>query len=362
MKTLNEKIAGGTIYTLAQKRTNYIFSMNERPPTILFGKGIDLCDEQVMQNRAKKKFITQKLILALIDVAIANGDFEFAQTYWNTYHCLNKVHKSNGRLFGKYCKNRFCTICTGIRKADIINRYLPTMKRWKKPYIVVLTTRAIFAEELKERIDQMMIWFAQILDCCRKRHNRGIGMKPAIKLVGIRAIECNFNPQEQTYNPHIHLIVETREMAETIKDEWLKRCTPECALHYGQYRATISNLEKELVEVVKYCTKIFTDPTTEKEKKKVKYKKIKDPKIYVRAYHNIIMAMLGHRIFDRFGFNLPKNPKTTSRKETKEYEDWGYSTLMNDWINKETQDFLTGYQPSNELVSILDNDIDKELQ
>ena len=101
MKTLNEKIAGGTIYTLAQKRTNYIFSMNERPPTILFGKGIDLCDEQVMQNREKKKFIKKKIILALIDVEIANGDLEFAQKYWNTYNCLNKVNKRNGRLLGK---------------------------------------------------------------------------------------------------------------------------------------------------------------------------------------------------------------------------------------------------------------------
>ena len=62
--------------------------------------------------------ITRKMVLSLIDVAKEKGEPERVQAYWNAYHCLNNVVVSNGRMHGKYCKNRFCTICNAIRKAE----------------------------------------------------------------------------------------------------------------------------------------------------------------------------------------------------------------------------------------------------
>ena len=64
------------------------------------------------------------MALSLIDVAKENGDVEREKAYWNTYYCQNSVITANGRLYGKYCKNRFCTLCCSIRKAEIINKYL----------------------------------------------------------------------------------------------------------------------------------------------------------------------------------------------------------------------------------------------
>ena len=63
--------------------------------------------------------------------------------------------------------------------------------------------------------------FKLISNRCKKRHQRGKG----IKLIGIKSLECNFNPIRKTYNPHYHLIVATKEMAEVLKKEWLKLWT-----------------------------------------------------------------------------------------------------------------------------------------
>ncbi|WP_158235300.1 hypothetical protein [Flavobacterium sp. 9] len=40
-----------------------------------------------------------------------------------------------------------------------------------------------------------------------------------IKLVAVKSLECNFNPKTQTYNPHLHLIVASNEIAELLVNE-----------------------------------------------------------------------------------------------------------------------------------------------
>jgi hypothetical protein len=74
--------------------------------------------------------ITNKLTLSLVDVAKEKGALDRVQGYWNAYHCQRKLFSSDDRLYGKYCKNRFCTLCCGIRKAEIINKYLPIIKTY----------------------------------------------------------------------------------------------------------------------------------------------------------------------------------------------------------------------------------------
>jgi len=93
------------------------------------------------------------------------------QPYWNTYHCQTELITANGRVYGNYCKNKWCNLCCAIRKAKIINTYLPIIKEWED-------------------------------------------------------LECNYNPIKKWYNPHLHLIVVNREMAEFFVDEWLERWTP----------------------------------------------------------------------------------------------------------------------------------------
>ena len=69
----------------------------------------------------------------LIDLAKENETPELEKVFWNTYHCQQKIITADGRLHGKYCKNRFCTLCCSIRKTEIINCYYPIIKHWEEP-------------------------------------------------------------------------------------------------------------------------------------------------------------------------------------------------------------------------------------
>lgn len=81
-----------------------------------------------------------------------------------------------------------------------------------------------------------------------------------MKLVGIKSLECNFNPAKRTYNPHMHLIVANKQMAEIIISESLIICGSKFAVRDAQNMQPVTNTEKALVETVKYRSKIFTEP------------------------------------------------------------------------------------------------------
>ena len=97
-------------------------------------------------------------------------------------------------------------------------------------------------------------------------------------------------------------------------------------------------------------------------RKKIKIKG--QSKIYVAALDNIFTAMKDQRIFERFGFNLPKQPEPTASKAVvvKDYYEWIFVPKYFDWLNTENELTLTGYEPQDELLQLLENNIDIEIQ
>ena len=345
---------GKHINTLVESGTskNQLLSKS----VIISGDGTDLSDTNSLQKRAKRKTISNKMILSLIDVAKEKGDKERVKSYWNAYHCQSKIVSKDGRLYGKYCKNRFCTNCLAIRKADIINRYYPLLKEWEEPHFVTLTVKSIKHQYLKDYINGMNRAFKLIHQRCKKRHQRGKG----IKLIGIKSLECNFNPKTKTYNPHFHLIVPNKETADLLKKEWLHQWKDNKKLYTSpkaQHIRKVENLERDLIETIKYGSKIFTEPDLKK-----KGDKSIPPKVYVRALDNIFSAMTNKRLFDRFGFNLPQQPKKeTSSYLIQNFEEWIFDPSNNDWINKKSGEILSGYIQAPELEHLLENGINLNL-
>lgn len=330
--------------TLAQKRT--------RPFVIVHGEGSDLSNYTALEGKAKRKTISQKLALALVDVADKKGKPERAKSYWNTFYCQNKLIESKGKLYTKYCKNRFCTVCCAIRKATIINQYLPSIESWENCHFLTLTIKSIPAKELPRYVKGMLKLFKTIIDKHSKRYKRGKG----ILLQGLKAFECNFNPDVRTYNPHFHILVRTREIGEIILSEWLARIPRKHAQRWAQKLTPITNKEQGLIEIVKYGSKIFTERDLNK-----KAARKTTPYVYVSALDNILTAMTGHRIFDRFGFSLPahlRKSKKTKSVILKNFGQWIFNSHISDWINFETGEILSGYQLSRELQHILKNNID----
>lgn len=295
------------------------------------------------------------MMLQMIDVAKETEDTDLIHSFWNTYHCQEEIITSNNRLYGNYCKNRFCTLCSSIRKAEIINRYYPIIKGWEEPQFVTITIKAVKEDKLKSRLDAMLRGFIRINAKYRKRHQRGA----SFKLIGVKSLECNYNPETKTYNPHLHIITANKEMAEVIVAEWLKLCTPQFAVSWAQKIIKVRDIEKSLIEIIKYGSKIFTEPDLKKRAKETT-----TAQIYVRALNNILKAMKGRRIFDRFGFDLP--PKTEIEKVEpqilSEFEKWDYNPALSDWESLTTNVKLSGYKLPSNLQAMLQNNINTVAQ
>jgi Replication protein len=337
----------GNIYTLADNGTNKA----GQDHVIVNGKGSDLNNIKALHGRAKRKTITQIMMLNLIKIARENGEPELEKSYWNTYYCQQNLITADGKLYGKYCKNRFCTLCCSIRKAEIINKYHPVMKNWQDPYFVTLTVKSCKANQLDKYIKSMQKTFRQIVEKHRKRYQRGNGLK----LIGVKSLECNFNPAEKWYNPHFHLIVKEKWMAEVIVNEWLERSKPDYTLKWCQNIQKVTDLEKGLIEIIKYGSKIFTEPDL-----KNRAKETETSYIYLKALDIILTAMKGKRIFDRFGFNLPAktNSAITPAKLLADFQEWEYDIEVSNWINTATGEILSDYKIPSHLQSILENNLD----
>ena len=343
--------------TLAQSGTDMCQCLNSKPEKLVYGNGSDL-SEVDWGNRSRRKVISQAMILALIDVAKEKGDFDRVQAYWNTYHCLSHVTVCDDKVYGKYCKNRFCIVCLGIRKAELINKYYPIISTWEEPYFVTLTTKAQPARNLEKWMRGMKEAFRLIKNRCDKRYQRGKG----VKLVGIKSLECNFNPKNRTYNPHYHLIVANKEIAHTLVVEWQKqwnRGPKKLARPFAQHMRKVENLERDLIEAIKYGSKIFTEPDVMK-----KSRQKGTVKLYVSALDNIFVAMKPYRLFDRFGFNLPKENLPQNHKTVnflKNYDELIYNSYIHDWVDPYSGELLTEYVLDHGLENLLNNGINKEL-
>ena len=200
----------------------------------------------------------------------------------------------------------------------------------------------------------MLRTFQSITQKYRKRHQRGTGLK----LVGIKSLESNFNPIAKTYNPHFHIIIKEKWMAEVIKKEWLQRSKKGYTAPWCQDIKPITNLETGLIEIIKYGSKIFTEPDL-----KNKIKQTDTAHIYLKALDTILAAMKGGRIFDRFGFNAPKKSEIifTPAKLLSSYNEWEYDIKSSDWVNPYTGELLTNYKIPSHLQAILENNLNMNL-
>lgn len=347
----------GCIYTLAQNRTAQ--TGLHRTETIIYGTGTPIENNPAILKRANKKAISNALVIAMADIAKANGESDMCKRYWNTFYCQNKLISYEGRYYTDYCKNRWCATCCGIRKAYILNQYYPIIVKWEEPHLLTITLVSVSSDKLKNRIDKIVENFNKIIDRCNKRNARGKGMK--IKC--IKSLECNFNATHKTYNPHLHIITPNRQTALYIKQEWAKEWnkTEFNVSAKGQHLTKIENVETGLVEVIKYGAKILCDPNPELKRKRKKGD-MTGLNVYANALHIIYKAFDKHRLYGSIGFKLPKeeNEKTVYKKII-DFETWLYKPQQMDWININTSDNFTEFEIDSYLAYILKNCIDKQL-
>lgn len=357
MENSNVSLLSGEVFnTLEQSGTRSLNSERKIKTIVLTGKGSSIADRNCLQKRKRKKAITNKLAAQLMNLAMKKQDFKMFRLYKRALYCQTFLTLSNDLAYTMYCKTRLCAFCCGVRKAEILNKYYPIIRTWKEPHFVTLTVKSVPSTKLKTWIEKGMLrGFGLIVEKYRKRNQRG----DDFRIIGIRSLECNFNPLKRWYNPHFHVIVPDKKTAEILVEEWLQLWKSHNTNRDAQKIIKVQNIERALIEVIKYSTKIYTDP----EGKKYTPKGL--PRfIYIRAMYNIHQAMFGRRIFDRFGFDLPKsNQKVKTTFFTESSEQYSYNFKKADWQNDSDPSDLLGKEfLIDDLIELLENRINTELE
>lgn len=309
---------GASLDTLAQLVTNFHNTTENQE----FEKLKSLAENQaVLRKRARRNYLKNALSLGLIDVnKIARkkrvedaenvlqeleadrSEKDILRSYWNMYHCSGKLVRKNGKISGRYCKNRLCLVCNSIRTAVLITQYKPILDEWEDAYFVTLTAPTIKESKLHSRVEEM----ESIALSVRKNLNQRFKRKQCSKFQGIRKLECTYNPFANKYHPHFHFIIKGKENAEYVYNEWLKRTRHLGTSHKAQDCQPAR--KGALMEIFKYFTKIVSSSS-------------KDRNIYLKALDVIFKEFRGRRVIQSFGFTLPKEVEETTVIEVIKHEE-----------------------------------------
>jgi plasmid rolling circle replication initiator protein Rep len=278
---------------------------------------------KTLQKRAKAKYLTNAYTKKL--ASLKTG---LQKSYNNTiYGCSNILEQTDNKIKGHYCKNRWCIVCNRIRTAKLINGYKTVLEKLPNKYFVTLTVPNVKAEVLRSTIKEMTHTFQNV-----RKHLQ----KKKVYIKGLRKLECTYNAIRNDFHPHFHFIVSDKANAEVLLQEWLKRY-PE-ANEKGQNIREAN--EGSTLELFKYFSKIITNKV-----------------IYIRALDIIFIAMQGLRVYQPLG--IKKVSEDIEEIQTQIIEDLKaaekvWTWIENDWIDKETGECLTNYEPDefiNTLVS-----------
>ena len=323
--------------TLAQLAT-----FDQEDPNFKLSKGTDINDKKTLQKRARRKYMSSSLSTRLVDASKQNPDSLLQKSYWNSYHCCKQLGvMESGKVISSYCKNRWCLVCNSIRTAQLILRYKPVLDKWENKTFVTLTRGPrVTSVTLKAAIEEMQFIFNQIRKIFGKRAQRGTGKK----FLGLRKLECTYDPTTNTYHPHYHLILDCPEMAEEFVNIWLKK-NPLANRKAQDIRPADNN---SVLEIFKYFTKVISKT------------KSGDKAIYADAMDVIFNCIKGKRTFQNFGFKVGK--VDFSKEEIAEITDQlaevaTWEQDVSDWVVKETGELISGYAAGEGMRDLVENKI-----
>lgn len=245
---------------------------------------------EVLERRAGKALAGHIIARTLQKI---NPFSPLDKAYSNTQKCASFVIKTNENKFtSKYCKNRFCPLCSSILAAKLVETFVPEIDQFNECVLLTLTMKTVDKQGLKARIDLMNKVWARIR--MRKEVRRRI--KDRVK--GIIKLEVTIRPGGM-FHPHFHLLLNDRSTAELISRLWVEEADKlglwgnKPYLIEGQdiVTMTANNVatSKRVLEVFKYVTKLAI--AFSKEGEKIDYKSL----------DHIYACLSGRRIFRSFG-------------------------------------------------------------
>lgn len=233
-----------------------------------------------LERKAKAKDYTQ-----IINGPLCYLDSPNHKMYERAYHCNDvlRYDKITDKITARYCNSRTCIICNKIRTRKLILGYyqplvdLAINEPDKKLEFVTLTIPNCKKDDLDYVRENMIKNISNII--------RNLNEYKHLDISGIRKFEVTYNDKEDTYHPHIHIIV-NKNSGQLIIDEWLKRYPT--AAHWCQQTKKADT--GSLLELFKYSTKFL-----------IKDNKTRKQKIYIHAIDTIMTCLKNKRIIQPFG-------------------------------------------------------------
>ena len=306
-------------------------------------------NDETLRKRARSKHYTQSIVIPLLHLKSPLHKY-----YQSAFYCNTELQQSGVTLKGKYCNTRCCNVCNRIRTAKLMKGYLNQMKG--QQYFVTLTFPNVKQAYLKDSINQMIKNATLII--------RNLREKKKIDVNGIRKLECTYNEKANTYHPHFHLIVDTKEGANKILEQWLKRY-PTASIKAQDIRKVNGDNDDSLKELFKYSTKIGYKAKGEEENEEEGRGEIR---INIKALDKILIAMRGKRVFQPFG-NIKKESEEVNGEEldAQSYNipqafSMNWIWLKHDWVNKYYQNLACVDAPKYKIVNTSEYEFRKPKQ
>lgn len=289
-----------------------------------------------LSKRARAKYFTNELVMLLVDTQTS---VKMKKSYWHSFHCCNTIEQRGQVLTSKYCNARWCNVCNRIRIAKLINGYHEEIKQFEQPYFVTLTAPNVAASDLSQEIVNYQETIRKIQKALTKK---------GTPIIGIRKLECTYNPRRNDYHPHFHFIVKNKSHASLLQETWLENMQE--AVESAQ-DMRVAN-DTSIIELFKYFTKLVfkhTCPTDNTEKYT----------IFPEALNNIFIAMRDKRVYQPMGIkkrvseDIEQLSAETYDFLTDKIDTWFYDRACADWISESDGEALTGYSPSESLTRLL---------
>lgn len=293
---------------------------------------------QGLRNRARSKYLTEAIVGGLTGL-----ESPLRYSYASTMRCATTLAQNGAEITGKYCRQRWCLVCSRIRTAKLIGAYLPEMARWADPYFVTLTIPNVQGPQLHNAVRAMLATMPRLA--------RAIRRTDGLELRAIRKLEVTWSHARRDYHPHLHLIVEGRAVADALVRRWLAE-NPD-ATHKAQDVRPCTG-PGAMKELFKYFTKLLA--------KGMDGERTAPPP---RVLDTMFKAVRGLRTFQPMGFVAPKvvqadddamtlDATTASPDAKRERVEWEWSGALADWVDYSTGELLSGYEPPATMRALVD--------
>jgi len=292
--------------------------------------------KRVFRKRAWSKSFSNMLAFTLVSQV---PDSPLIKQYRNTLYCSSLLIQEETKITSKYCGQRWCAVCNGIRTGKNINRFKPAFEKLKQPMFLTLTAPTVSADQLKQEISARLSQFSLAVKTL-KQNLRRKGLPDQIQI--IRKLEVTYSKGK--YHPHFHCIIEGEENAERILKYWML-ARPDADQEAQNIK--IANIES-LNELFKYTTKLVFGQKGEK-------------KLYpASVLDTIFLALSTRRTFQTYG-NLEQ-----AVEEIEEYQTQGFNipaenqtfvwiNEYKNWLNQDTGELIVDSPNYKDLESIFAN-------